>query len=162
MRTTLTILALVLLFAQPVLSKHHYTFQSLLTLNLTQVKEVQFILEKQLQNGDACTFVEKSKCFEVTSEDPLEVEKLKNSINKAGYFFHVIQNTNPEAVLLNKNSEGLSEDQKLRQRWFELHHMALDLELDAAVEILTEEEFNALHPQKRAKIQEIKTIVILP
>lgn len=162
MRTALTILALVCLFTQPVQSKHHYTFQSLLTLNLTQVKEVQLILERQLQSGDACTYVEKSKSFEVTSTASLDVEKLKNVINKAGHFFRVIESSNPEALSLNKNTPALSEDQMLRKRWFELHHMALDLELDAAVEILTEEEFNALHPQKRAKIQEIKTIVILP
>lgn len=162
MRTTLTILALVFLFAQPVQSKHHYTFQSLLTLNLTQVKEVQFILERQLQIGDKCTYVQKSKSFEVTSSQAIDAEKLTNAINKAGHFFQLIQSSHPEAMTLNKNTASLSEDQSLRQRWFEIHHSALDLDLDAAVEILTEEEFNALHPEKRAKIQEVKTIVILP
>ena len=162
MRTTLTILALVFLFAQPVQSKHHYTFQSLLTLNLTQVKEVQFILERQLQIGDECTYVQKSKSFEVTTSQPIEAEKLNNAINKAGHFFRVVQGSHPEELTLDKSTASHSEEQMLRRRWFEINHMALDLELDAAVEILTEEEFNALHPEKRAKIQEIKTIVILP
>ncbi len=162
MRTVLTILALVLLHALPAQSKHHYTFQSLLTLNLTEVKEVQLILEKQLQSGDVCAYVAKSKSFEVTCSAPLDAEKIKNSINKAGHFFRVIQANPTSGLPLTKNAQTSNEDRQLRQRWFELHHAALDLDINTAVEILTEEEFNTLHPEKRAKIQEIKTIVILP
>lgn len=161
MRTILTTIALMFFFLNAVQSKHHYTFHSIVSLSAPEVKEVQFFIEAQLELGDRCRYSSKINAFEVISAEAIEAVKIKNALNKRCFFIRV-----DEAQMLvaagTQKSAIQDEDLALRRAWFAIHHNDFDLAADAPVEILTQTEFDALHPQKKEKIQALKTIVILP
>lgn len=161
MRTILTTLTLMFLFLNSVQSKHHYTFHSIVSLSAPEAKEIQFLIEAQLQLGDRCQYSSKISAFEVISSEAIDAIKIKNALNKRGFFIWLDEA--PALVVASVQKSAIQdEDLALRQAWFAAHHYDFDLAANAPVEILTQTEFNALHPQKKEKIQALKTIVILP
>lgn len=161
MRTILTSLTLLFVFLNAMEAKHHYTFYSIVSLSAPEAKDVQFAIEAHLDLGDRCQYIPKINAFEVISEDALDAFKIKNALNKRGYFIHLDA---ARTVLHEGNEKSTIHDEEhaLRKAWFALHHQHFNLPADAPVEILSQKEFDGLHPEKRDKIQAIKTIIILP
>lgn len=125
------------------------------------MKEVQFFIEAQLELGDRCQYISKINAFEVISNERIDALKIKNALNKKGFFIWLEEV--PETLVAGTQKSAIQDEERaLRNAWFAIHHSEFNLAADASVEILTQSEFDSLHPLKKEKIQALKTIVILP